>query len=137
MSETLDFRAQIIQTVHEWAKPRKDLRLYVENGVLPDLDTDERPIVMLEIRFLHSGQADLNERPLIHDEGKILLTVLVKAHSGSLKAYQIRDEVTKLVQRKYFGNAKTFVGEKLANNEVFKSWIGYRTAIPFHHYYFD
>lgn len=137
MSATLDFRAQIIQTVHEWAKKRTDLRLYVENGVLPDVDKDERPIVMLEIRYLNSEQADLNAQPLIRDEGKILVTVLVKQHSGSLKGYQLREELTRLLQRKYFGEAKTFIGEKVANVEIFKSWIGYRVAIPFHHYYFD
>lgn len=132
---SLAFRDALVQRLVEWSYGRQDFRLYMENGANVDLDKDTRPVVAVEIHYNTSLQADLHEQPLQRDDGTVLVTVLVKELSGMRVAYQLRDEVAKLLQRQEFGGARLMVGERLPNSDALKGWVGYRIAFPFQHYY--
>lgn len=132
---SLAFRDAVVSKLVKWADGRQDFRLYLENGPKTDMDTEEMPVVAVQIVYSGSEQADLNAQPMIRDDGSILVTVLVKDMTGMRTGYLLRDEVAELLQRQSLGGATTRVGRKLPNSDLVKGWTGYRLAVPFWHFY--
>lgn len=134
---SLAFRDAVVTALVGWAKGRSDCRLYLENGAEVDIDTDETPVVSVEIHYTGSEQADLNARPMTRDDGSILITILVRQMTGMRTAYGLREELAALLQRNDFGGARTHTARKLPNTAEVKGWVGYRLAVPFWHYHLD
>lgn len=132
---SLAFRDAVVSKLVGWAEGRTDFRLYLENGPKVDMDTEELPVVAVQIVYAGSEQADLNADPLLRDDGAILVTVLVKDMTGMRTGYRLRDEAASLLQRQNLGGATTRIGRKLPNSDLVKGWTGYRVAVPFWHFY--
>lgn len=133
----LNFRDRLVEILTVWSSSRTDFRLYIENGPNVDMETDERPVVAVEIGYTKSEQADLHAQPMTYDEGIILITVLVKELTGMRTGYALRQEVSQLLQRRNIAGAVLQTASKVPNTEEVRGWIGYRVQIPFFQYYLE
>lgn len=132
---SVKFRNFVTGLLFEATKDRKDVTIVYENQTIGSLDKDTKPKVLMEIEYLDSQKADLNENPMYKDVGYILVTVLVKEGEGSLLGFEIREDIIEALGEKTFEGAKLFVAAKARNLTEIKGWVGYRFKIPFWHMY--
>lgn len=133
--DRLAFRKDVFERLAWRFGNRDDCRVLYENGPNVDMNTSTLPVISMEISYYDSVQAEFSADPLIKDTGEILLTVLVKESSGSLKALELREELATLFQRQNLSGATLSVAKLLPNSRLVKGWVGYRTVIPFWHYH--
>lgn len=115
---------------------RVDCKIQFENDKPVDIGEITLPVIAYELIYNTSVQADLNDKPLVLDEGNILVTILVKEGSGTKIAIRLREECAVLLQRQYLGGAQMSIGQLLPNSHLVKGWVGYRISIPFQHFHF-
>lgn len=130
------FRDAVTTKFRDKFSKRTDCLVQYENDKHVDIGEITLPVLSYEIVYSNSEQADLNANPYIHDEGNILVTVLVREGTGTKDPIRLREECAVLLQRQYLAGAQMEVGKLLPNSHAVKGWVGYRVSVPFHHYHF-
>jgi hypothetical protein len=124
---------QMIVTLGEQAKVAwvgTPIDIQWDNRNLIDITARQTPYVDISMLEMGGGQLELGPKPLIKQDGYIVVTACIREDQGSAKALALRDHFLPYYELKDLSVLRTYAGT--AHKSVLaKGWMCYPVMIPF------
>ncbi len=130
---SLELAREAIVTAVEAAKvgaPVSPLVIEYDNRIVVDTQTQSKPFLRIEIKYLDGYQADLSHNPIHRFNGYISVQAAVKDGSGTKDANALLEHFYPQLHKRSMGIVRTHMAKPVPE-QPHQGWCYYSVIIPF------